>query len=60
MPIAGVYRASSEPTSPYWHAWNEAIYIRCPTYPECPTPPQFLIADAQAVSQLSRSSAFPP
>jgi len=58
--VAGVYRALvNEPEAPYWHAWNESIYLRCPTYPECPTPPQFLIMEADEAVRLFEDLRLP-
>lgn len=58
--IAGIYRALvSQPETPYWHAWNDSIFIRCPSYPDCATPPQLVIADEEEAARLFEELRLP-
>jgi putative ABC transport system permease protein len=46
LPVDGIYRAIfTLPRTGYWRAWEHDVYLDCPTFPDCPTPPQFLITD---------------
>jgi putative ABC transport system permease protein len=56
VPVDGIYRALfTLPRTGYWRAWGHDVYLECPTFPDCATPPQFLITDTDRFVAASRA-----
>lgn len=51
--VNGTFQAVyAAPPDGYWQPWSHEIYLRCP---DCPLPPQFILADRHVLEDLQRA-----